>query len=186
MSAPGAPVPLVALGGVLVGCGVFLLLARTLSRLVLGMVLAGNGVSSLLVASGGSGPDALTQAMVLTAIVITLALTAFLLALSYRTWQLTGRDLVADDAEDRRIALRAARVDLRQERREARERYRGQRRAAFEQGRSRRRELREALRESRRELRARVRLQRAVAARAQELELVEEPADTDFDHRPRG
>jgi multicomponent Na+:H+ antiporter subunit C len=180
----GAPVPLVALGGVLLGCGVYLLLARTLSRLVLGMVLAGNGINALLLAAGGPGPDPLTQAMVLTAIVIALALTAFLLALAYRTWRLTGSDLVADDAEDRRIALQAHRADLREERRAARGRYRAQRREAFAEGRARRRELREALRAGRRELRARVRLERAVAARAEDLELVEEPADSDFEHRP--
>jgi len=42
--------------------------------------------------------------MVLTAIVITLGLTAFLLSLAYRAWQLNGHDEVQDDLEDRRIA----------------------------------------------------------------------------------
>ena len=53
--------------------------------------------------------DPLPQAMVLTAIVIGLALTAFMLAMSYRSWQLNGNDEVQDDREDRRIALDAAR-----------------------------------------------------------------------------
>jgi multicomponent Na+:H+ antiporter subunit C len=44
------------------------------------------------------------QALALTAIVISFGLTAFLLALAYRSWQLTGDDLVEDDVEDRRIA----------------------------------------------------------------------------------
>lgn len=53
--------------------------------------------------------DPLPQAMVLTAIVIGLALTAFMLTMAYRTWQLNGNDEVQDDREDRRIALAAAR-----------------------------------------------------------------------------
>ena len=47
--------------------------------------------------------DPLPQAMVLTAIVITFGLTAFLLAVAYRSWQLTGHDEVQDDLEDRQI-----------------------------------------------------------------------------------
>ena len=42
--------------------------------------------------------------MVLTAIVITFGVTAFLLALAFRSWLLTGEDEVQDDVEDRRIA----------------------------------------------------------------------------------
>ena len=53
--------------------------------------------------------DPLPQAMVLTAIVITLGMTAFLLALAYRSWQLHRHDEVQDDAEDRRIAAAAPR-----------------------------------------------------------------------------
>ena len=51
--------------------------------------------------------DPLPQAMVLTAIVITLGVVAFGLALAHRTWQLTGSDDVQDDIEDayiRRLA----------------------------------------------------------------------------------
>ena len=44
--------------------------------------------------------DPLPQAMVLTAIVISLATIGFLLALSYRLWQISGTDDVPDDAED--------------------------------------------------------------------------------------
>ena len=42
--------------------------------------------------------------MILTAIVISFGLTGFLLALAYRSWQLTGADEVEDDLEDARIA----------------------------------------------------------------------------------
>ena len=41
-------------------------------------------------------------------IVITLGMTAFLLALAYRSWQLHRHDEVQDDLEDRRIARIAA------------------------------------------------------------------------------
>jgi multicomponent Na+:H+ antiporter subunit C len=47
--------------------------------------------------------------MILTAIVITLGMTAFLLAMAYRSWLLTGHDDVQDDVEDRRIMRRAER-----------------------------------------------------------------------------
>ncbi len=50
--------------------------------------------------------DPLVQAMMLTAIVIGLATTAFMLAMAYRSWQLNGNDEVQDDLEDRRIAQR--------------------------------------------------------------------------------
>ena len=42
--------------------------------------------------------------MVLTAIVITFGVSAFLLALAFRSWVLTGEDEVQDDVEDRRVA----------------------------------------------------------------------------------
>src|SRR5690625_7143891 len=56
--------------------------------------------------------DPLPQAIVLTAIVINLGLTAFVLAMAYRSWQLHGHDEVQDDLEDRRIARRAERGEL--------------------------------------------------------------------------
>ncbi|MEE6264002.1 Na(+)/H(+) antiporter subunit C [Plantactinospora sonchi] len=102
--------------GVLCATGVTLLLERSLSRVVLGFILLGNGVNLLILLAGRSGgapvlgvtppagmSDPLTQAMVLTALVITLGMTAFLLALAYRSWQLIGHDEVQDDLEDRRI-----------------------------------------------------------------------------------
>ena len=114
---------LAIIAGALVACGVYLITERSLSRILMGVMVAGNGVNLLfLVASGAAGgppligvtpkeemADPLPQAMVLTAIVIGLALTAFMLAMAYRTWQLNGDDEVQDDREDRRIALAAAR-----------------------------------------------------------------------------
>ncbi len=114
---------LVTVAGVLVACGVYLLLERALTRVVLGLVLTSNGAATLfLVVSGpakgapfvgqrppGEMSDPLPQAMVLTAIVISLATVGFVLALAYRQWRLTGSDDVPDDAEDdliRRLAER--------------------------------------------------------------------------------
>jgi multicomponent Na+:H+ antiporter subunit C len=103
--------------GILVACGVYLLLERSLTRILLGIIIISNGVNLLfLVASGSPGTppivglfdpettaDPLPQAMVLTAIVITMGTTAFVLALAYRSFQLNGHDEVADDVEDARI-----------------------------------------------------------------------------------
>lgn len=111
--------------GVLVTTGVYLLLERSLTRVLIGFILIGNGANLLFLVAGGraGGPpivgetpsdqmsDPLPQAMVLTAIVITLALTAFILAMAHRSWQLHGHDEVQDDLEDRRIVRLAAKND---------------------------------------------------------------------------
>ena len=102
--------------GVLFGAGVYLMLHRTITRLVLGVALIGNAVNlAILTASGrlgdavivgDDGPftDPIPQALVLTAIVIGFALQAFLLALAWRNWTLDGNDEVEDDLDDRRLA----------------------------------------------------------------------------------
>ncbi|RPF23406.1 Na(+)/H(+) antiporter subunit C [Myceligenerans xiligouense] len=110
--------------GVLFATGVYLLLERSLTRVLLGFMLLGNGVNLAILVAGGragappiTGPDTgtepmsdpLAQAMILTAIVITLALVAFVLAMAYRSWQLHGHDEVQDDLEDTRIAQLAER-----------------------------------------------------------------------------
>ena len=177
-----ASITLVGTGGLLVTCGVYQLLAQSLTRLVLGLIMTGNGLNVLILAAGGLGPaDVLTQAMILTAIVITLGMSAYLLALAYRSWQLNGDDLVQDDVEDRRIARAAHREDLRGDLRTQRAAYRADRRAALEASRARKHELHEALRDARRELRARARLQRAIAARAEDYEYLEEESESDTD-----
>ena len=98
--------------------GTWLLLQRRLTRIVVGLGLIGHGTNILLLTSGGGGgippvigkgdkedfADPLPQALALTAIVITFGVTAFLLAMAYRSWQLTHDDVVADDLEDRLIA----------------------------------------------------------------------------------
>lgn len=107
---------LIAAVGVLFATGVTLLLERNLTRVILGVTLLGNAVNLLILLGGGYGgppivdvtpepemSDPLAQAMILTAIVITLGMMAFLLAMAYRSWLLTGHDDVQDDVEDRRI-----------------------------------------------------------------------------------
>ena len=108
--------------GFLCACGTYLVLGRQLSRVVIGIGLLGHGVNVILVLSGGDRgepafaggdpaefSDPLPQALVLTAIVITFGVIAFLLALAYRSWRVTADDAVEDDVEDRRIAREAHR-----------------------------------------------------------------------------
>lgn len=105
---------------VLVGCGVYLLLQRTLTRIVIGLAMMSHGVNLLLLLAGGRAGDAplagaaepadpLPQALALTAIVISFGVSAFLLVLAYRSWQLRRDDEVENDVEDRRIAALARR-----------------------------------------------------------------------------
>lgn len=107
---------------VLFATGTWLLMQRRLTRIVIGIGLLGHGANLLLVTAGGSTgrppvvdgadvdpslySDPLPQALALTAIVITFGVTAFLLALGYRSWQITGDDMVEDDLEDRMVARR--------------------------------------------------------------------------------
>lgn len=96
--------------GVFLSAGFYLLLDRTLLRVVIGLGLLSNGTNLLLLASagqpqgqppivaagGGAVVDPLPQALILTAIVIGFGVTALLLTLSYRTFQSYG----SDDLED--------------------------------------------------------------------------------------
>ena len=107
---------LIVIVAVLFAAGVYAMLERSLTRVLFGFMLLGNATNLLLlIVMGvpGRAPffgedeaitDPLPQALTLTAIVITFAITAFLLALIYRSWQLGQADTVEDDEED--IALR--------------------------------------------------------------------------------
>ena len=113
---------LILASAAMIGCGVYLILERSLTRVMVGLVMLGNGVNVLFLISGGAPgrapivdegnpaamSDPLPQALVLTAIVIGLGTSAFVLAMAYRSWQLTGHDDVQDDVEDRRIRQLAA------------------------------------------------------------------------------
>lgn len=104
---------------VLFGIGTYLILHRSLAKVIIGLGLVSHGVNLLILVNStafGAAPvlgegadpaavsDPLPQAMILTAIVITFGVTAFLLALALRSYLLTGTDEVEDDLEDRRIA----------------------------------------------------------------------------------
>lgn len=111
-------VPLVLIGG-LTSAGVYLLLDRSLTRMLLGLLLVGNAVNLLILMAGGpSGnppvrgrtsngetatADPLSQAMILTAIVIAMGIAAFVLSLIYRTYRLTTDEEVVNDPEDTRV-----------------------------------------------------------------------------------
>ncbi len=114
---------LLAVMVVLYACGVYLLLERSMTKVLLGFLLVGNATNLLiLIMAGAPGAapiasdgvtsaemtDPLPQALILTAIVITFAVSAFLLALIYRSWRLGQKDELDDDEADR--TLRTARL----------------------------------------------------------------------------
>ena len=106
--------------GVLIAAGIYLMLERSLTRVLLGFILLGNGVNLLIILTAGRGAppltdgknlstegmsDPLPQALILTAIVITFAVTAFLLAMIYRSWRLMRADSLQDDDTDLQVAI---------------------------------------------------------------------------------
>lgn len=113
-----ASLTLVVLMAVLFGAGISVMLERSLTRVLIGFLLVGNAVNILIylmsgtpglapILNDGVDPEAISdplpQAFVLTAIVINLGITAFMLALIYRSWWLAKLgakgDLVDDEAE---------------------------------------------------------------------------------------
>ncbi|MGN8553243.1 UNVERIFIED_CONTAM: Na(+)/H(+) antiporter subunit C [Microbacterium sp. SLM126] len=117
---------LIIVMAVLFACGVYAMLERSLTRVLIGFLLLGNATNLLLLivmgqpgvapffgsaASPDEMSDPLPQALTLTAIVITFAVSAFLLALIYRSWQLGQADTVEDDEADRAVREGTADVD---------------------------------------------------------------------------
>lgn len=92
--------------GILFTIGTYLILSKTMLRVILGTSIIGHGVNLLILTMGGlkrGGPpllglkeslftDPLPQALLLTAIVINFATTALVLVLSYRTYKVLGTD----------------------------------------------------------------------------------------------
>jgi multicomponent Na+:H+ antiporter subunit C len=106
----------------LFGIGTYLVLQRKLSRIIIGIGLLTHGANVLWIMAGSRGnspivdgeattnySDPLPQALTLTAIVITFGVTAYLLALAYRSWVLTDDDEVEHDIAD--LALRSGGTD---------------------------------------------------------------------------
>ncbi|MBN1447718.1 MAG: Na+/H+ antiporter subunit C [Bacteroidetes bacterium] len=101
---------LAILSGILFAAGVWLILRRSLARLVLGLILLSQAANLVIFTSGGlhrAAPpivgenataleapyaDPLPQALILTAIVISFGLFAFFLVLIKRAHQETGTD----------------------------------------------------------------------------------------------
>lgn len=114
---------LLATVAVLMATGVYLFLDRALTKMLMGLLLMGNAINLLILIGGGkpgeppiwgrsSQPydataDPLPQAFILTAIVIMMGLSAFILALAYRQHRYRTGDQVQDDREDRFIAQRS-------------------------------------------------------------------------------
>ncbi|MDK8450126.1 Na(+)/H(+) antiporter subunit C [Corynebacterium mastitidis] len=109
--------------GTLISAGVYLVLDRAMTKMMLGLMLIGNGANLLILQSGGpagSPPivgreseqygdqiaDPLAQAMILTAIVISMAMVAFILTLTYRQYRYRAADVIEDDTEDAAIVAR--------------------------------------------------------------------------------
>ena len=109
---------LIVIMAVLFACGVYAMLERSLTRVLIGFLLLGNAANLLLLivmgrpgfapfyGVDGDVSDPLPQALTLTAIVITFAISAFLLALIYRSWQLGQADTVSDDEADLEVRER--------------------------------------------------------------------------------
>lgn len=113
-----ASLTLLVLMAVLFGAGITIMLERSLTRVLIGFLLVGNSVNILIyLMSGMPGlapilsdgveadqiSDPLPQAFILTAIVINLGITSFMLALIYRSWwlaQLGDEGDSVDDTED--------------------------------------------------------------------------------------
>jgi multicomponent Na+:H+ antiporter subunit C len=102
--------------GVLFSIGVYLVLSKSLLRILLGTTLITHGVHLLLLTMSGlktgAAPllgeeaeayvDPLPQALILTSIVISFGVTAFFIVLAYRTYRSTGTDDVEGTKEERR------------------------------------------------------------------------------------
>ncbi|MBM7704648.1 Na(+)/H(+) antiporter subunit C [Metabacillus iocasae] len=92
--------------GILVTAAVYLMLSRSILRIIIGTGLLSHGAHLLLLTMGGlkrgtvpllgedasSYTDPLPQALILTAIVISFAITSFFLVLAYRAYQELGTD----------------------------------------------------------------------------------------------
>jgi multicomponent Na+:H+ antiporter subunit C len=130
-----ASLTLVVVMAVMYAAGIYIMLERSLTRVLIGFLLVGNATNLLIfVMSGrpGSSPivtgtalddsmvDPVPQVLMLTAIVINFGITALLLALIYRSWWLAqlgdeGDNLTdehaAETSEDSELTFRSSSDD---------------------------------------------------------------------------
>src|SRR5919109_922641 len=103
----------IVIGG-LYAAGLYLMLRRSLAKLIIGLALLTNAVNLLIFTSGGltrarppliprdatrpaeAFADPLPQALILTAIVIGFGVIAFMMVLAYRAYQVIGTDDLDD------------------------------------------------------------------------------------------
>jgi multicomponent Na+:H+ antiporter subunit C len=99
--------------GALFAAGVYLMLSRNLIRVILGFLLAGHSINLLLLTTGNGGvppivgeaddgevmADPIPQALILTSIVISLAVSTFLFAMAYRNYRNTRDPEIEDELE---------------------------------------------------------------------------------------
>lgn len=92
--------------GILFMCATYLILSKSILRIIIGTGLLSHGAHLLILTMGGlkqgavpllseeaaAYVDPLPQALILTAIVISFGVTAFLLVLAYRAYQELGTD----------------------------------------------------------------------------------------------
>lgn len=108
---------LALLVGIFFASSVFLLLSRSLIRMLLGIVILGNAANLLIFTAGrilrevppiipfeamtppGDIANPLPQALILTAIVISFSIFIFLLVLVFRAYQALGTDLAPEMRE---------------------------------------------------------------------------------------
>lgn len=109
---------LAILAGLFLAVAVYLLLSRSLIRMLLGLVLLGNAINLVILVGGrltrivppialgnadapaAGAANPLPQALILTAIVIGFAMFSFLLVLAWRAYH----SLDADDSDRMRVA----------------------------------------------------------------------------------
>ncbi|MBX0300223.1 NADH-quinone oxidoreductase subunit K [Cryobacterium sp. 1639] len=118
-----ASLTLVIVMAVMYAAGIYIMLERSLTRVLIGFLLVGNATNLLIfIMSGrpGSSPivtgtaldetivDPLPQVLMLTAIVINFGMTALLLALIYRSWWLAQLGDEGDTLTDEHAAETSA------------------------------------------------------------------------------
>ena len=121
-----ASLTLVILMAVMYAAGVYVMLERSLTRVLIGFLLVGNATNLLIfIMSGrpGSSPivtgtsvedmvDPTPQVLMLTAIVINFGITALLLALIYRSWWLAQLGDEGDTLTDEHATESAGEADV--------------------------------------------------------------------------